>query len=145
MARPKLKLPAEFGFATELKVRVSDVNYAGHLSNDRVLAFIHEARARYLNSHGFTELDVDGLGTIMTDAVLIYKSEAFHGDTLNIEVAATDFHKYGCDFYFKLTNPKTEKEIVRAKTGMVFYDYQTRKMARIPQKFIESCGSELKT
>ena len=118
-----------------LEVRVSDVNYAGHLSNDRVLSFIHEARARYLNHYGFTELDVAGRSTIMTDAVIIYKSEGFHGDKLHIDLAVTDFHRFGCAFYYKLTNAETGKEIARARTGLVFFDYEVRKMVDVPDDF----------
>ncbi|MFQ5638760.1 MAG: acyl-CoA thioesterase [bacterium] len=135
MPRPKLKLPAEFSFHTQITVRVSDVNYAGHLSNDRVLSFIHEARARYLNQFGFTELDVAGCGTIVTDAVIIYKSEGFHGDKLNIHIALNDFHRFGCVFYYKLTNSATGKEIARARTGLVFFDYAVRKMVAVPDEF----------
>jgi acyl-CoA thioesterase FadM len=140
MPRAKLILPSTFQFATEFRVRVSDVNYAGHLSNDRVLALIHEARVRFLNQFGFTELNVDGVGTIQTDAVIIYKSEAFHGDVLKIEVAAGAFHKFGCDFYYRISNAHSNKEIARAKTGMVFFDYNERKMVPVPNRFLEICA-----
>jgi YbgC/YbaW family acyl-CoA thioester hydrolase len=139
--RPKLTLPDQFTFSTEMKVRVSDVNYAGHLSNDRVLSIMHEARARFLNHHGFTEMDVAGVGTIMADAVIIYKSEAFHGDRLTIEVAVGDFHKLGCDFFYRIINQASQKEVARGKTGHVFFDYEARKMQPVPAKFLEVCGS----
>lgn len=135
--RPKLILPETFPFSTEMRVRVSDVNYAGHLSNDRVLSLFHEARARFLHQYGFTELNVEGAGTIMADAVLIYKSEAFHGDHLIIEVAVGDIHKFGCDFFYKITNQSNQKEVARGKTGHVFFDYQARKMLPVPAKFFE--------
>ena len=143
MPRTKLKLPSKFNFATEVVVRVNDVNYAGHLSNDKVLSFIHEARVRHLNQFDFTELDIDGVGSIMTEAVIVYKGEAFHGDILKIEVATCDFHKYGCDYYYKLSNKATNKEIARAKTGIVFFDYEKRRMVKVPKKFITVCGQEI--
>ncbi len=138
--RPKLILPDQFSFSTEMRVRISDVNYAGHLSNDRVLSIIHEARVRFLTQFGFTEMDVDGAGTIMTDAVLIYKSEAFHGDQLIIEVATGDFHKFGCDFFYRITNRVTNKEVARGKSGLVFFNYKTRNMLPAPQKFLDLCA-----
>ena len=140
--RPKLILPDHFIFSTEMRVRVSDVNYAGHLSNDRVLSMLHEARVRFLNQFGFTELDVSGAGTIMTDAVIIYKSEAFQGDHLIIDVAVGGFHKFGCDFFYKITNRSTNKEVARGKTGLVFFDYVTRKMLPVPAKFLEICSKQ---
>ncbi|MCG8604190.1 thioesterase family protein [bacterium] len=145
MPRTKLKLPAKFQFSTNLTVRVSDVNYAKHLSNDKVLAFMHEARARYLNHFGFTEMDVDCRGTIQTETVIIYKSEAFHGDKLRIEITPDDFHKYGCDFYYLITAAKTGSEVARGKTGLVFFDYTARKITQVPSKFIEKCGQAVQT
>jgi hypothetical protein len=34
MARIKLDLPADFPFAAELRVRITDINYGGHMGND---------------------------------------------------------------------------------------------------------------
>jgi acyl-CoA thioesterase FadM len=44
MARIKLHLPTIIHFSTEIPVRITDVNYGGHLGNDALLWFIHEAR-----------------------------------------------------------------------------------------------------
>jgi len=135
MARAKLDLPEKFGFSTEIPVRISDINYGGHLGNDSVLSLVHEARIRFLNALGFTEFNIDGLGIIMTDAVILYKSEAFYGDMLTIEVTTADFSKRGCDFLFKITNKNTGKEVARAKTGIVFFDYSQKKIAHVPEIF----------
>lgn len=140
MPRIKLALPKNFTFSTELRVRVSDVNYGGHLGNDNLLSLIHEARCRFLNQHGFTELNIDGVGTIMVDAVIIFKSEAFQGDLLQIEVAVNNFNKYGFDFFYKITHKESGQEVARAKTGAAFYDYEKRKIARTPKNFIKLCA-----
>ncbi len=71
----------------------------------------------------------------MTDAIIVYKSEGFYGDTLTIDVAVGDFGRSGCDFFYRLTNKLTRKEIARAKTGIVFFDYKTRKVVSIPECF----------
>ncbi len=135
MARVKLDVPEEFSFSTELHVRINDINYGGHLGNDSVLSFVHEARVRFLKSYGYSEADIEGVGIIMTDAVVVYKSEGFYGDRLLVEVAVRDFTKTGCDFLFRLTNKETKKEVARAKTGIVFFDYTSRKVAAVPQRF----------
>ena len=132
MARIKLELPEKFLFSTEVPVRIGDINYGNHLGNDAVLSLIHEARLRYLVSVGMSELYIGGLGMIITDAAIVYKSEAFYGDILIIEVGLDDFNKYGCDFFYRLTNQKTGKEVARAKTGIVFIDYKTRKVRSRP-------------
>ncbi len=136
MARIKLEMPKHFTFTTELPVRIGDINYGGHLGNDAVLSMIHEARVRFLKRYQYSsELNVEGLGIIMTDSAVVYKAEAFHGDEVQVDVAVGDFNKYGCDFYYLLSNKKTAVEIALAKTGVVFYDYEAKKVVAIPEGF----------
>ena len=137
MAKIRLELPDQFLFRTEMPVRVSDLNYGGHLGNDAVLRLIHEARLRFLKSEGYTEFDVEGAGLIQSDAVIVYKSEAFHGDLLGVEVTIGDFTQAACDFFYKLTLSTSGKEVARAKTRIVFYDYRHRKKLPVPAAFLE--------
>jgi len=90
---------------------------------------------RFLNHFGYSESNVEGVGIIMIDAGIQYKSEAFYADELIIEVAVTDFTGIGCDFVFRLTNKNSNKEIATAKTGIVFFDYEKRKTAPVPLEF----------
>ncbi|MCV6611325.1 MAG: thioesterase family protein [Amphritea sp.] len=135
MARIKIDMPDNYSFTTEMPVRISDINYGGHLSNDAVLSMVHEARVRYLNSYNYTELDIEGASIIMTDSAIVYKAEGFHGDQVQIDVAVGDFNKYGCDIYYLLSNKKTAVEIAHAKTGIVFFDYNERKVIGVPGEF----------
>ncbi|MGB1238876.1 MAG: acyl-CoA thioesterase [Pseudomonadales bacterium] len=135
MARAKLEMPDNYSFTTTLAVRISDINYLGHVSNEAILCYIQEARIRFLNYHHFTEQDVQGLGVVMTDSTVTYHAESFHGDTIQIDVCVRDFTKYGCDFYYLISNKKTAEEVALAKTGIVFYDYQARKITQVPMAF----------
>jgi acyl-CoA thioester hydrolase len=135
MARVQLELPEDFSFAIELEVRVTDMNYVGHLSNDAVLALLHEARVRFLAGYGLKEMDLFGPGLIITDAVVVYKSEAFQGEVLKIEVTVADFNPYGCDFVYRVTEKNSGREVARAKTGMVFFDYRERRVQPVPEPF----------
>jgi Predicted thioesterase len=137
MPRVKVDLPDHFDFSTELTVRIGDINYGGHLGNDAVLSLIHEARVQFLNHYNYTELDIEGAGIIMADSVVVYKMEGFHGDTLVVEVAVGEFQNVSCDLLYRMTNKDTGKEIARAKTGIVFYDYRSKKTMSVPAKFRE--------
>ena len=137
MARVKLKLPEKFHFSTFIDIRISDINYGGHLGNDAVLSIIHEARVRLLADKGFTEADIDGVGIIMTDAVINYSSEAFYGDKLRIDVAVSDITKRGCDFYYKLVNIENSRVVAKAKTNILFYDYKNKKASQTPEVFLK--------
>ncbi len=135
MARVKLALPETFAFTTELTVRITDLNYGGHVGNDVVLGFCHEARARYLDSLGLSELDVGGCGIIVADAVVVYRAESFAGDRLRVEVAVGEHTRHGCDLFYRLERPADRAEIARAKTGIVFFDYPERRIAKAPETF----------
>lgn len=136
MARVQIDLPDHWLYETTLEVRITDINYGGHLGNDRVLSLVHEARARFFRAQQLSELDIDGLGIIVSDAVLVYRAEAFFGDQLRIQLAGQDFNRYGCDFVYRLSHLETGREIARATTGVVFFDYGTRKIASAPPGFM---------
>ena len=138
MARIELNLPEIFDFSTDVRVRISDINYGNHLGNDALLSLVHEARLQFLQSRGFSELDIDGCGLILTDAVILYKSQGFHGDLLTILAAVGDFTKYGCDFFYKVIRKNGGKEVARAKTGIVFFDYNRQKVAPVPAAFLDA-------
>lgn len=135
MGRIKIDLPSAFRFSTEMTVRIGDVNYGGHLGNDAVLGLVHEARLRFLKQYGFSEADAGGAALIMTDAAVVYKSQAFHGDLLRVEADVADPSTAGCDFVCRITKAATGAEVARAKTGLAFFDYPAGRVVRMPERF----------
>jgi 4-hydroxybenzoyl-CoA thioesterase len=71
----------------------------------------------------------------MVDSLINYVSEGFYSDHLVVEVTVDNIFRSECDFYYKLTNQKTGKEVARVKTGMLFFDYDSRKRLNIPEGF----------
>lgn len=140
MPRVVLELPEVFDFSTELEVRVSEINYGHHVGNDRMVTMIHQARLLFLQKHGFGEFDIGGLGIAVSDLAVVFKAEAFLGETLIFDVALADFNKYGCDMYYRVTKKGEGTLVAEAKTGIVFFDYETRKIAKTPEIFLETCG-----
>lgn len=135
MARIKMEFPESFVFTTEINLRISDINYGGHLGHDSILSLTHEARVRFFYNYGFSELDVDGPGIVLSDVAIVYKSESFYGETLIVEIAVCDFTKYGCDLVYRLREKETDREVALLKTGIVFMSYEDRKVAPVPEKF----------
>src|ERR1700759_2330934 len=97
MPRTRLVLPEHFSFTTDVPVRITDLNYGGHVGNDSVLSLIHEIRVQFLQSHGFTELNLNGVGLIMADVTIEFRSELFYGDILRASVAPAEFSRVGFD------------------------------------------------
>ena len=132
MARLRLELPASFPFATELTVRITDLNYGGHLGHDRMLSLLHEARVRFLRLHGLTEADCGGASLVVADAALVYRAEAFAGDVLRIEVAVGDLERVGCDLWYRVTRSVDHRLVAEARTGLVFLDPVSRRPTAVP-------------
>ena len=53
MARIKIEFPEKFAYSTNIPVRITDINYGGHVGNDAILSLIHEARMQFLENHGY--------------------------------------------------------------------------------------------
>lgn len=139
MERIKLNLPENFTFSMTMPIRISDVNYGGHVGNDSFLSLLHEARLRFLNQFGYSEMNVEGVGLIMSDVGIEYKKELAYGNTIKISVAANGFDRLGFDLYYLIELVDGDKTILagKAKTGMLCFDYTTKKKATIPTVAIE--------
>ena len=140
MARISIQYPDNTLFKHELSVRVTDLNFADHLAHDSIISLLHESRAQFFKANGMSELDVDGKGIIMADIAVNYRSEAYFGDVLVVEIALGDFSSKGCDFFYKMINKQTGDTVAVAKTGIVFMDYETRKLAPVPEPFLKIAG-----
>jgi acyl-CoA thioester hydrolase len=143
MAKVQVGLPEQFNFTTEIVIRISDINYGGHVGNDAVLTLAHEARVRFLNKAGYGELNIEGIGIIITDAAIEYKGEMFYGDTVIISIKAMNFSKIGFELYYKMEK-ETDKGrvlVAKIKTGILGYDYSKKKIATIPETAVEKIAA----
>lgn len=138
MSRVQINLPSVVHFTTTMQLAIGDMNYGHHLSNDKVLTLAHEARIRFLESHGWDEFNVAGASIIMTDAAVVYKSEGFRGNEIQIDVAVDDMGNSGFDLYYRMINLTTGKELAHVKTGILCFDYETRKVRRLPALFVQT-------
>ena len=135
MSRIKIDLPESFAFSTSIPVQITDLNYGAHVGNDKVLSFLHEARVRYLQSLGYTEFNLEGIGLIMSDAALIFKNEMFYGDTLLISLQPTEVSRLGFELVYKIEK-KSEDQLIPvafAKTTMICFNYDLKKIVSLPE------------
>ena len=134
MSRVNIQLPEKQIFQTEIRLRLTDINYGGHLGNDSVLSLMHESRYRMINAFGYqNELEIDGIGTIQLDTAIQYMGEAFHGDMVKVSVYLGDLSSRTFDVFYKLE--VEDKLIALGKTGIACFDYEKRKLASIPPDF----------
>ena len=136
MPKTKLVLPEHFPFTAQIPVRITDLNYGGHVGNDFILSLIHEIRVQFLIHHGYEEFNLAGAGLIMTDVAIEFRNELFYGDSLWASVAATEFSRVGFELYYKLEKKSGDKmvSVAFARTGLICYDYKAKKIISVPKE-----------
>ena len=139
MARVKINIPESILATIEIAVRITDINYGNHVGNDSFIAIIHEARVKWLKIYECTELNIGGAGLIMSDLEIEFKKESFYGDEIEVQISAGEISKIGFELYYQLFTTRSKNRIllVKAKTGMICYDYTIKKVTTIPSKFLE--------
>ncbi len=146
MARIKIEFPQKSIASFTIPVRITDLNYGNHVGNNAMVEIIHEARVQFLKQHNFTELDAGGTALIMSELLVEFKNESFYGDVLDVKIFSGEILKKSFELFYQVTVLRSEKVVfvAFAKTGMVCYNYQDKKVALLPEKlkFILIPGNE---
>ncbi|MEI9935244.1 MAG: RdgB/HAM1 family non-canonical purine NTP pyrophosphatase [Ferruginibacter sp.] len=141
MSRIKIEFPENIITSIIIPVRITDINYGNHVGNDAFVSIIHEARLQWLKQNHLSELDItDGAGLIMSDLAIEFKNESFYGDIIEVKLATGEVSRVSFELYYQLSTSRNNQIILLAiaKTGMVCYDYATKKVAAIPEK-LKAC------
>lgn len=135
MARLKFEMPKKILASVSVPVRITDINYGNHVGNNALVAIIHEARMQFLNQHNFTELNAGGISLIMNELLVEYKNESFYNDLLLIQIFAGNISGVSFELFYKISCNRNDHEIIiaYAKTGMVGYNYDRKKVTAIPE------------
>lgn len=136
---PKIKLIEQplysFQYRTVLKIR--DINYGNHLSNDAVVGLIHEARIDMFSKIGCSERDLgDKTGIVIADLAVNYKNQGYLGDEIIIHLEIDEIGKKGFRIFYKIE--RGNDTIALAETGVVMYDYLAEKITVVPKIFLDA-------
>ncbi|WP_028304842.1 acyl-CoA thioesterase [Oceanospirillum maris] len=136
MARIRIDYPeAKTLYQQDIVLRITDLNYGNHLAHDTLISLIHEARAKMFIACGHKEIDIEGVGIVVADLAISYRAEVFYPDTLTIEIAADELSRKGGDLVYRVTKTSDGSLVALAKTGIVFFDYDTRTAVNVPDAF----------
>lgn len=140
MSRVTLEIPTEvLSYTTHLRVRLSDLNPANHMGNDALVRAFSDVRTEFWAACGVPELDPDdpagGVGMIVADTVMVYRSEARLGDTLRFDVGVYELNRYGGDVVARITREADRALVALAKAGFVYFDYAAGTVCAPPPVF----------
>ena len=138
MPRVKLTEQQDYEFHYTLTLQPRDINRGGHLGNDALVSLLGTATAHMFHSLGVNESDLgDGhTGIIMADLSVEYKAEAFMFDQLRIDTHAGGFARVGFRLFQRVT--RDVDVIALAETGLVTFNYSSRKVAPVPKALVEA-------
>lgn len=135
MPRVKLNIPSTFLYSFDLEIRVDDLNYGQHLSNEMILVYAQQTRIQWLQSLDYSELSIEGKSIIQGDASIVYLSEGHLNDKLKISLFLGEIGNASFELYYSLQKKESKTLLAKAKTGIIFYDYVSKKTQEIPEKF----------
>jgi acyl-CoA thioester hydrolase len=128
---------------SEYKVGIGDINYGGHMGNDKALQVFHDARINFLEQLGYSELNMgDNIVVIVVEANVKYKKEVFLHDILEtvVWVSKIDGLKWTISYDTKRKNDN--KIVLTGSTVMFCYDYHRKKIDKIPEDFLAKISGE---
>lgn len=130
----------EFKFSTMIEVHIGDVNYGGHLGNDKYLSIFQEARLRYLNQFDFSEMYIgEDTSLIMGTAHIDFKAEVFWAERLMVFVRISELK--GVKFimeYLVFRGEDLSEVVATGYTKMAGFDYKARKIKKLPPEFLRA-------
>jgi acyl-CoA thioester hydrolase len=120
-----------------IEVRVGDINYGGHMGNDKALLVFHDARIAFLESLGFNEKNIGGPAIIMRDAHVNFRKEVFLHDILTVDVGIDEVTLTSFNITYTVKRENDDVVVFLGSTGLVAFDYETRKVVKVPEAFLQ--------
>ena len=135
MEKIKISFPEKVLFESHLSIRITDLNYGAHVGNNTLLGLAHEARVQFLNHMGCNgEIDLgEGAGIILVDAAIVFKAEVFYPSELIVQISADHVTEHSFDLYYRVILKKDLREAALIKTGILCFNYQTRRPSKLPK------------
>ncbi len=123
--------------SSEYVVGVGDINYGGHMGNDKALTVFSDARINFLKHFGLSELNVgNGLGIVVAESNVKYKKEVFMHHVLKTEVWVSEVDGLKWTISYETKRVQDNAVVFTGTTLMLCFDYEKRKVSKIPEEFL---------
>lgn len=123
-------------FTSAYRVTIGDINYGGHLGNDKALIIFQDARLHFLKALELSEIDIgEGCGIIMVESGVRYHREVFLHDELIVSVAVSAIRGKKFTLAYTVLRKTDEVQVLSGFTSFLSFNYQTRKVTKLPAQF----------
>ena len=122
-------------FSIKYKIKQEDINYGGHVGNERALLFFQMVRINFFESLGLSELNIgDGIGVIQRNSYVEYNKELFLNDEITIKITKIELEKTKFNFNYEIYNQE-DKLAINGSTLLLAYNYEEKKLKKVPEIF----------
>lgn len=124
-------------FTFDYTIQKEDINYGGHVGNERALLFFQMSRMAFFESLGLSEMDLgEGAGVIQKNGFVEYNKQLFLNDKISIQITEIEFSKTSFNMKYEIFNDGKEK-VINGSTLLVCFDYSTHRIKKVPESFKE--------
>jgi len=119
------------------EVRIGDINYGGHMGNDKALLLFQDARIKFFASIGFSEMNIgDEAGIIMNEAHVFYKKEIFLYDRLSVTISVAGVTASSFTMNYSVVRESDNAEVIQGSSKLIAFNYEKRRIVRLPAAFL---------
>ena len=124
-------------FQEKYRVTIGDINYGGHMGNERALLAFQQGRISWLNSMGYSELSIgNNTGIIQREAHVKYFMEVFLNEELSINIIDIVLKRSNFTLKYEIKNEKDEL-VITGEVLLVAFNYEKKKIVALPKDFRE--------
>jgi acyl-CoA thioester hydrolase len=144
---PKSAELLPFRFSVAVPIRYADIDAQGHLNNAAYMSFMEHTRVSYLREVGlWAGYDFSTIGIILASATCGFRSRAYLGEMVTVWIRVCHMGSRSFQFDYRLEACDLEgshvrvppREIARAHTVQVCYDYTRQQSIPMPQEWREA-------
>ena len=131
----------KFLYKHRINVRIDDINFGKHLDTSKFSSLMHDARANFLKSHNLSEENCFGVGLIVLNLQIQYRSQCYFADNLELNVYLDNIKHKQITFLKEIYNKTTGKLAATGTILMGFFDLDKQKLTAAPQQFLDLLDS----
>ena len=122
---------------TKIRVRYAEIDAQGHVNNATYLSYFEVGRVEWLRAtgHSYREMERQGRGLVVVEALLHYHRPAFFDDELTLITNLVELGKVSLRFDYEVL--RDGEVLVTGHTRHASVDLATGKPVRMPRQLLE--------